>query len=40
MSEAAYTSYWANPATPEQHLDELLAAYSGILSQHAAAHRP
>jgi hypothetical protein len=35
MSEAAYADYWAQPATPARHLEELLAAYQGILRDHA-----
>jgi glycosyltransferase involved in cell wall biosynthesis len=35
MSEAAYADYWARPATPERHIEELLAAYESILLDHA-----
>jgi glycosyltransferase involved in cell wall biosynthesis len=40
MSEAAHANYWAHPATPELHLDELLAAYSGVLSEHGIPNQP
>lgn len=37
MSQRAYDSYWAAPATLERHVDETLAVYEAMLARRAAA---